>query len=277
MSTVEHPIRKMHDTIPSASSRWSRITAFSGSALAALSLLLASPAGAADATLDVGAFGIDTTTRTLPAVLNTEVDLGAFTFTGSTGSLVISVSVGSASYSVAKRFVIPMRYNLSGISAASTWLKVLPTHDTGPLSGNDFDLDIKVIQGVMNVRLRVAATDGVHAGTANIVVESTGVSAIAFSTASSVVVPPTAAQVYGGNVLTQIAGRVGVNTVPSADAALDVNGGNTKGLRIRPRTTTLAPTSGTWSKGTIIVDSNYDLYICTADGTPGTWKKVGAP
>ena len=69
------------------------------------------------------------------------------------------------------------------------------------------------------------------------------------------VTPPTAVQVYGGNMLTQIAGRVGAKTVPSADAALDISGGNTKGLRIRPRTTAGYPTSGAWGKGTIIVCS----------------------
>ena len=277
MKTIEQHTNPEQDLTHRASRAWSRFRTFSVSLAATVSLLFATQGRAADATLDVGDFAIDTTTRTLPAILNREVDLGAFTFTGNTGSLVISVNAAGGSYSVAKRFVIPMRYNLSGISAANTWLKVLPTHDTGPLSGNDFDLDIKGNLGVMNVRLRVAATDGVHAATANIVVESTGVSAIAFSTASSVVVPPTAAQVYGGNVLTQIAGRVGVNILPSADAALDINGGDTKGLRIRPRTVTGSPTTGTWSKGTLIVDSAGNLFVCTADGTPGTWKKVGAP
>ena len=274
MRTIDQDSPQQSGIQPCASPAWTRIRTFSVSLAAAVSLLFATQGRAVDAALDVGDFGIDTTTRTLPAVLNKAVDLGAFTFNGSTGSLVISVNAIGGSYSVAKRFVIPMRYNLLGISAANTWLKVLPTHDTGAFSGNDFDLDIKGSLGVMNVRLRVAATDGVHPTAANIVVESTGVSAIAYSTASAVVVPPTAAQVYGGNVLTQIAGRVGVNTLPSADAALDINGGDTKGFRIRPRTVTGSPTTGAWNIGTLIVDSAGNLFVCTADGTPGTWKKV---
>lgn len=73
------------------------------------------------------------------------------------------------------------------------------------------------------------------------------------------------------------AGRMGVGTnAPSSDAAIDVNGGNTQGLRIRPRTSPGAPSSGTWSVGTMIVDSNGSLYICTASGAPGSWQKVGA-
>ena len=55
------------------------------------------------------------------------------------------------------------------------------------------------------------------------------------------------------------------------------NGGDTRGLRLRLRSTPGAPTTGAWSKGTMILDSAADLFICTAAGTPGTWKKVGAP
>jgi len=60
-------------------------------------------------------------------------------------------------------------------------------------------------------------------------------------------------------------------------AALDVNGGDTRGLLLRTRSSLGAPTTGTWSKGTMILDSAADLFICTAPGTPGTWIKVGAP
>ena len=90
-----------------------------------------------------------------------------------------------------------------------------------------------------------------------------------------------------GTVFTDIASTVGYLTVSpngvlagdgniSAGAILDVNGGDTKGLRIRSRSTTGAPSSGSWNRGTLIVDSGGVLYICTANGTPGTWQKVGA-
>jgi hypothetical protein len=35
-----------------------------------------------------------------------------------------------------------------------------------------------------------------------------------------------------------------------------------------------APSSGTWEKGTIIVDSTGAAYLCTASGTPGTWSQL---
>ena len=66
------------------------------------------------------------------------------------------------------------------------------------------------------------------------------------------------------------------SAAPVADAALDLNGGNDKGLRVRPRSTPGAPNNGTWSAGTMIVDSTGKLYICTDSGTPGTWQKIGS-
>jgi hypothetical protein len=37
-----------------------------------------------------------------------------------------------------------------------------------------------------------------------------------------------------------------------------------------------APTTGAFTAGEQIRDANADLYICTASGTPGTWRKVTA-
>jgi hypothetical protein len=68
---------------------------------------------------------------------------------------------------------------------------------------------------------------------------------------------------------------IGTNTI-STDAVLDINGGDAKGLRIRPRSTTGAPTTGTWNPGTIIVDNQGALYVCVIAGTPGIWNKVGS-
>jgi len=72
-------------------------------------------------------------------------------------------------------------------------------------------------------------------------------------------------------------GNVGLHTTtPAQTALLDLAGSELHGLRIRPRSAAGAPTSGTWEKGTMIVDANGVLWICTASGTPGTWQKVGA-
>jgi hypothetical protein len=72
-------------------------------------------------------------------------------------------------------------------------------------------------------------------------------------------------------------GNVGINTTaPATDAILEVNGGDTRGFRIAPRSVPGSPATGTWTGGTIIVDSTGVVYICVATGTPGTWQKLGA-
>jgi len=70
-------------------------------------------------------------------------------------------------------------------------------------------------------------------------------------------------------------GKAGIGAAPALNAVLDINGGDTRGLRLRPRSTPGAPDTGTWHTGTIILDSAGDLFICTAPGSPGTWVKVG--
>lgn len=45
---------------------------------------------------------------------------------------------------------------------------------------------------------------------------------------------------------------------------------------LNPTNSSGAPTSGTWEKGTIITDSNGDMWRCVSSGTPGTWKEVSS-
>ena len=72
-------------------------------------------------------------------------------------------------------------------------------------------------------------------------------------------------------------GNIGVATsAPVADAVVDIDGGSSKGFRLRPRTSSGSPSTGTWSIGTMIMDKDGVLFVCTATGTPGTWIKVGA-
>jgi hypothetical protein len=47
-------------------------------------------------------------------------------------------------------------------------------------------------------------------------------------------------------------------------------------IQLPYRATAGAPTSGTWSSGEIILDSNAVMYVCVSSGTPGTWQKVGS-
>ena len=45
-------------------------------------------------------------------------------------------------------------------------------------------------------------------------------------------------------------------------------------LKLNPKGTTGKPTSGAHLKGEIYLDSAGTLFVCTANGTPGTWRKV---
>jgi len=109
--------------------------------------------------------------------------------------------------------------------------------------------------------------------TARIAIKTIGLQTFVNSTATAAVAAPTQAVV--ANAVDEVNGKAGVGVVPAGSALLDVNGGDTRGLRLRPRSTLGAPATGTWRKGTLILDSAADLFICTVPGTPGTWKKIG--
>lgn len=50
--------------------------------------------------------------------------------------------------------------------------------------------------------------------------------------------------------------------------------GATAALRLVPQDVAGAPTTGFHQRGELLMDSNGALFVCKADGTPGTWKKV---
>jgi hypothetical protein len=210
-------------------------------------------------------------TRTLPAGTNTAVALGDFTMSPVTAtmSFVITVVVANPGNSVAKQYSFPVQYNQA---PAGTWLTALPTSSTGNYEQNDFHLDVKVAQTLISLRLRNSGA----IGQAYITIqhEGSGNEQFAPSTATTAATVP--AQFYSTTVMSQTRGAVGVGTSsPAADALIDLNGGDEKGLRLRPRSTAGAPLTGNWSMGTMIIDSTGVLYICTRSGVPGTWRAVG--
>ena len=50
--------------------------------------------------------------------------------------------------------------------------------------------------------------------------------------------------------------------------------GGTAQLRLVPSATAGKPTSGAHQKGEIYMDSKGALFVCSASGTPGAWRKV---
>jgi hypothetical protein len=66
----------------------------------------------------------------------------------------------------------------------------------------------------------------------------------------------------------------GVFSTSNTGISLWADGGGRIGQN--PRGTVGAPASGSFDKGEQIRDANGDLFICTASGSPGTWRKVAA-
>jgi hypothetical protein len=221
----------------------------------------------------VGTWAERTVVRTLATTFGGEVDIGALTFVGGTGSIEAAVKATGKGWTVSKRYVIPIRYNLGNGSPPNTWLKVLPTHDTGANGGNNFDLDLKVSGATAQLRLRTVGTNA-EVATARVALKTIGLQTFVNSTATTAFVE-TPTQTIAGNAVDEWKGNAGVGAEPGVSAVMDVNGGNTRGLRLRPRSKAGAPTGGAWSKGTIILDSAGNLFICKTAGTPGTWLKIG--
>jgi len=220
----------------------------------------------------VGNWAERTVVRNLPTAAGKKVDIGTLTFIGGTGTIEAAVNASGSGWSVAKRYLIPIRYDLGNGSPPATWLKVLPTHDTGPYGVNDFDLDINVSNATALLRLRTVGSNG-NAASARIALKTTGLQTFVNSSATAAAAAPTLTVL--SNAVDEVIGSAGIGVAPAANAAADVNGGDTRGLHLHPRSTSGAPTTGTWSTGTLILDSAGNLFICKAPGTPGTWKKVG--
>ena len=222
----------------------------------------------------MGTWAERTVVRNLPTAAGKKVDIGTLTFTGGTGSIEAAVNASGSGFSVAKRYLNPIRNNLGDGSPSATWLKVLPTDETGRSSVNDFDLDVNVSNATALLRLRTVGSSGA-AATARIAIKTTGLQTFVNSTAAAAVAVPV--QTVVANAMDELNGKAGIGVAPAGSAVPDVNGGDSRGLHLHSRSTLGAPKTGTWNKGTLILDSGANLYICTAPGTPGTWKKVGAP
>ncbi|NTU46041.1 hypothetical protein HGA88_00245 [Candidatus Roizmanbacteria bacterium] len=164
-----------------------------------------------------------TMTRTLPTTVNDEVDIGTFTLTNGGGSFDISITVPSSGFSVAKEYLLPIKYN----QTTNTWTTALPTSSTGSYSSNDFDLDVNVNGSAAMLRLR--RTLGSTGGTAYIVIKQEGVNTDTFtaSTNTSSVSAPTG--YFGSTALTQVNGNVGIGTL-TPGALLSV--GSTNGFQV---------------------------------------------
>jgi hypothetical protein len=87
--------------------------------------------------------------------------------------------------------------------------------------------------------------------------------------------------VYGQNTGTEGYGVVGDGSGSGGAGVLGRNGSGYGGrfeggkaqLKLLPKEAVGKPTTGEHTKGEIYMDSEATLFVCTADGTPGTWKR----
>lgn len=81
-----------------------------------------------------------------------------------------------------------------------------------------------------------------------------------------------------GSSVSSIGVAGGGGTIGVSGGSLNGIGGYFAGgkaqLRLEPKGSRGKPASGSHSKGEIYMDSRGSLFVCTAGGTPGTWKKI---
>jgi hypothetical protein len=153
-------------------------------------------------------------TRTVPTTVGVEVDIGTFSLlTVGTTNIDMWINVQSSSFSVAKRYNIPVTYG----ATSGAWQTVVPINNSGPYLGNDFDLEIQVNSGSALLRMRRSA--GTTAGTAYIVMSVAGVSSDAFS-------PSTTTSAVAAPTVKYAPALVNIDTVTNPD----INGGTVDSL-----------------------------------------------
>ena len=53
-----------------------------------------------------------------------------------------------------------------------------------------------------------------------------------------------------------------------------VTNGTASAVRLAPNAGLGAPTTGSHEAGELVIDANGDFFVCTAAGTPGTWRQL---
>lgn len=148
-------------------------------------------------------------TRELPTTVGDSVHIGTFTFTNGGGILEVFITVPSGSFSVAKRYIIPVQYQQG---PNGSWALVNPIASTDDFVDlRDFELDINVTDTAAALRIR--RNLGTNAGTAFITIFHQGVTTDTFTPLkhTATVTRPTVATF--STPLAIVGNRLGVNNI----------------------------------------------------------------
>jgi hypothetical protein len=200
-------------------------------------------------------------TRTIPASVNNEVDIGSFS-SGVAGSIVsyqaeININNTSAWYQ-AKTY----SFASPGCLTTNVWQIVAPSTDTGPNGGNDFALESMCDSSVVT-HFRLRKVSGTGTGTMNITLSQIGdpTSVFTASTGTSSVTAPTA--LLPTSAITQTGNKLLLTNASNLAATVDPSNLTAN------RTLTLPDASGTIAlTGTTqpMLGSTV-IYRCTVAGT----------
>ncbi|MCE2929628.1 MAG: hypothetical protein LW817_08380, partial [Candidatus Caenarcaniphilales bacterium] len=157
--------------------------------------------------------------RSLANTANATVNIGQIYVPNGTHNLRISATVSDAGYSVAKSYNVPILYG----GASNNWQRLIPSYDTGPYSGHDFDLDINGANNYAHLRIR--RISGAVAPTVYIRLESTGLTTDVFASSSTSGTASSIPSTNYGSIYSNTSGSVGIGTTNPV-STLTVNGSN---------------------------------------------------
>lgn len=148
--------------------------------------------------------------RTLPTNTSTNngVDIASVTLTNGAAHFAVTVTIASSGYSTSKYYNFAASYNQTN----NVWTTAIPLASTGAYQAlQDSDLEINVSNFVLSLRLR--RTLGTTAGTASITIEHQGTVTDTFTASSTVATVTAPTTFFPATNLTQVAGKVGLNTL----------------------------------------------------------------
>src|SRR5262249_55528306 len=156
---------------------------------------------------------------------------------------------------------------VSGISTSGDQQGLFAFSNTGKgiaARGVAVGVDASSTDGNAGIAVHGTGRIGVHAASNN---SSVGIALLANGGGVGANVDGTAAGLVSSG------GQVGVTASSVSGLGAELSGGEAP-VRLVPAATAGAPKAGVHKRGELYVDSQGQLFLCVADGTPGSWKHV---